>query len=357
MSERRISLAYVKVTDQARRNVLDCLDTGMLARGIYVGLFEEMIAEFAGTNHAVAVCNGTFADTIVLRAAREVHGWCEVTVPALTFAAQLSATLDAGFSPYFVDLTPGLRMLFSREDGARPRNWFATALLGVHAELSGSQVILDSCETFARGFGENVLAATCSFYATHAVGIGEGGAVVTDDEDMARVCRSLRDHGQREGDVLARFKHERRGYNGKMSNLAAAVGCGQIVEADQINAKRLQVAGWYDARLAGEWASKMASPHGYPVEAASKSLRNVLLLALTDAGVDARRLFSVLPFDENAFKNLGRLCEHGLEPEDYEPFPVARRIADRYLYVPCHQGLTPDDVNYVSDALLSVNKV
>lgn len=352
MNKRRISLAYVEVTEQARRNVLDCLDTGMLARGKYVGQFEELIAEFAGTRYAVAVCNGTVADTIVLRAAREVHGWDSITMPALTFAAQLSAALDAGFSPYFVDLTPDLQMTVDATDVAQSQNWFPASLLGVPVDFSGDDIILDSCETFARGFGRGRLAATCSFYATHVIGIGEGGAIVTDDEDMAKVCWSLRDHGQEQGDALSHFKHGRRGCNGKMSNLAAAVGCGQIGRADEINARRLEVVGWYDGRLRGEWASLMASPHGYPFEAASSSLRNILLLSLAEAGIDARRVFSVLPFDEKAFREVRWAVEHGAEPDGYERFPVARRIAERWLYVPCHQGLGQDDVDRVCDTLL-----
>lgn len=345
MNERRISLAHVEVTEQARENILDCLDTGMLARGKYIWQFEEAIAEFAGTKHAVAVCNGTVADTIVLRATMELWEYRSVITPILTFAAQLSAVRDAGLMPFFVDVGRDLAMQVSESPADAICPYFAVSLLGVPSWHKGRYVILDSCETFVRGFGRGVAVATCSFYATHAVGIGEGGAIVTDSDEIADVCRSLRDHGQQRGDALSKFRHERCGYNGKMSNLAAAVGCGQIAEADEINAARLKVASWYDDRLGGSWASRMASPHGYPIETESKIQRDLLLLALTGAGIECRRVFSMLPIDEPGF---AKVLMHSRERSLW---PGAQQIADRWLYLPCHQGASRDDVGYICGLL------
>lgn len=337
-----IGMAYVNLNEAAKRNVNKALDDGHLARGPFLEQFEEMVAEFTGTKYAVAMCNGTLADVIALQAAKELRGHQVAVMPALTFAAQLSAVLSAGMTPRFVGIDANFDMLHGQVNSAmtdRTGNplLFATSLLGVKTNEYSD--IVDSCETFARNIGKNAWATTCSFYVTHAVGIGEGGAVVTDDPDFCDVCMSLRDHGQVPGGPLVKFKHKRAGHNAKLSNVLAAIGCGMMQEADEIIAKRCQVAKWYDQRFGGKWGELMISPHGYPVECPPGGVRDEMLSRLTSHGIEARRVFSVLP-QEPAFLHLGMW---------HQRFPFAERIAERWLYLPCHQGLTESDVDWIFD--------
>jgi len=187
-----------------------------------------------------------------------------------------------------------------------------------------------------------VHAATCSFYATHAVGIGEGGAIVTNDSDVASRCRSMRDHGQIEcGDAVAKFRHPIRGYNAKMSNIVAAVGCGQIAVVREVNRRRMEVLGWYDKIMGTTWGDLMVSPHGYPVDLQRAPWRDAKLMELQENNVEARRVFSVLCQNEVGF----------LELENRQEYRNARIIANQWLYVPCHQGMSRDDVERVCEVL------
>lgn len=340
----RISLAHVEVTSKAKQNVADCLSEGQLARGKYIQQFEELIAEYTGGRYAVAMCNGTVANTVLLHAMKHLYGHEEVTLPVLTFAAQLNAVLTVGLRPKFVDVTPSLQMGTADDNGLI----FQASLMGQVANALASDIV-DSCETFVRGIAAHSKAVTVSFYATHAIGIGEGGMVITNDEELAKMCRRMIDHGQPlTGDVLDKFRHVVRGYNGKMSNVHAAIGCGQMVVADGVSANRRQVARWYDEMSGGSWGDLLVSPHGYPFACQARATRDAKIRELESKGVEARRVFSVLPFDEQAFAGIPH-C--GCTYTTHQDYPNARSVADTWLYVPCHQGMGKSDVEYVVEIL------
>jgi len=334
----RIGMAHVAVNEAARRNVADCLDSGMLSRGRYVEQFEHQVVEFAGARYAIAVCNGTMADTILLQAVQIVHGFDRAVMPALTFAAQLSAVVASGLEPVVRDVDEHMLMYPSDTIG-QPAGaiLFPASLLGMRYDVDddagGDETIVDSCECFAPGIASDCLACTCSFYSTHTVATGEGGMILTRDADIADVCRSLRDHGQRVGGPLDNFRHFYCGHNAKMSNVAAAIGCGMMLDVEETIARRMEVARWYDELTGQSWFKRMSCPHGYPVQYDSPENRDAAIMRLAEAGVDSRRLFSVLP-NEHAFRHLGLQGR----------YPIARKIASHYLYLPCHQGLSRADV-------------
>jgi dTDP-4-amino-4,6-dideoxygalactose transaminase len=210
------------------------IDDGRYILGPEVSAFERDFADYLGVRHVVGVANGTDALTIALRAAADVGPGDEVLVPSFTFYASVEAILPTGATPVFCDVDPSSHNLTVETVQAaltpRTRAVIAVDLFGNPApveqlrEQTGLAVIEDAAQAAgasARGrrAGSLGTAATFSFFPAKNLGcFGDGGAIATDDDEIAARARLLRYHGSRD-----KITFEQVGYNSRLDEIQAAV--------------------------------------------------------------------------------------------------------------------------------------
>jgi len=345
--------------------VLGVLRSGRLALGDQTPLFERRVAEYVGVRHAVAVSSGTAALHLIALAL-DLGPGDEVLVPSFTFAASINAILFVGATPVFVDIlpdvytldpadmeqkiTPRTRAVMGVDVFGHPAEWDAILAL---AARYGLKVIDDSCEALGAtykgrkigGFGD---AATFAFYPNKQLTTGEGGMLVTDDDEIARIARSLRNQGRSE--MGAWLEHERLGYNYRLDEMSAALGASQMLRIETFLARRERVAKAYNERLAAfEWLDTLQpSPDVrmswfvYVVTLKPGLSRDAIMTALQAQGVPARGYFSPIhrqPYIVQRF---------GATPCD---LPITDSVARRTLALPFHNHLSDTEIDRVVTAL------
>jgi perosamine synthetase len=259
-----LPVAEPDLSHQELRNLLDAyLSTWISSTGDYIRNFEASFAARVGMAHGVATSNGTVSLHLAL-AALGIGEGDEVIVPDFTFAASINTVMHVGARPVLVDVDPDTWCLSPAtiEKAITPRT---RAVMPVHvfgrpapmteiaalAKARNLFVIEDCAEAHgARYDGKPVGAfsdvASFSFYANKIVTTGEGGICLTNDPDLAARMRVLRDHGMR---PERRYWHEEPGFNFRMTNMQAAIGCAQLERMDELVALRRRIHAAYEAAL------------------------------------------------------------------------------------------------------------
>ena len=269
-----IPLSGCDITEAEIKAVVDVLRSGRLSIGPRQDRFEEMVAERIGCTDAVAVSSGTAGLHLVLEALGVGPGDEVITTP-FSFIASANCILYVGARPVFVDIDPAtLNMDPAKLEAAitdRTRAIIAVETLGnpchidqvaAIAQRNEIPLIEDACEALGctykgRPVGSFGRAAVFAFYPNKQITTGEGGMIVTDDERLADLCRSMRNQGRpipprtatgvpTDGQWLT---HERLGYNYRMSELHAALGVAQMERLDAILERRREVACMYFEKL------------------------------------------------------------------------------------------------------------
>jgi dTDP-4-amino-4,6-dideoxygalactose transaminase len=388
--ERRITVGTVAVGEGGKRRVMDALARGRISGGKFVQEFEETFAAYHGLKYGVAVSTGTDADavavaTLLERGARRGD---EVVVPALTFISVANAVLHAGLVPRFADIDADSYNLepAAVEAAITPRT---RAIMAVHnfgrpapmdeledaAARRGLTLIEDAAEAHGARYRGKLVGtfgamAAYSFYVAHILTTGEGGMIITDDDELARLCRSLRAHGRAcdckvcvlnvdssycplrykyGDDTDIRFHFERVGFSSKMNELEAALGVEQVEKMDDIVRARRERLDYFNRHLARHeeflklfraGPGEEISPLCYPlvVKREAPFERFELTKYLEQRGVETRPAFGCIPTQQPAYKWMGRR-----EGE----FPAAEYVGARGFYIGCHQNITDEDAAYV----------
>ncbi|MGH2768160.1 MAG: DegT/DnrJ/EryC1/StrS family aminotransferase, partial [Actinomycetota bacterium] len=243
-----IRISQPQLGPEAEGLVLEVLRSGRLSQGPIVERFEALCAEMSGSAHAIAMANGTVALEATLEALGIGPGDEVITTP-FTFAATINAVLRAGARVRFADVTPDFTI--DPEAVAALVNPRTTAVVPVHlfglmadlprlsriVERHGLALVEDAAQAHGasiEGRRAGSFGAGCfSFYATKNVACGEGGAVTTSDEALARQLRLLRNQG-----MTTRYDYEIVGRNLRLSELQAAVAVPQLERLDLLNGMR-----------------------------------------------------------------------------------------------------------------------
>lgn len=335
--ERPLGLHEPWFAGRERDYVLDCLDAGWISSvGTYVDRFEQEVAAACGAAHGVAVVNGTAAlhtALLLVGVARDE----EVIVPALTFVATANAVCHAGAVPHFVDSaadTLGLcpRRLADhlaatterRADGAlvnRATGRRIAAVVPVHVfghpvdmdplralcDELGLPVIEDATEALGstykgRGCGSLSRIGVFSFNGNKILTTGGGGAIVTDDADLARRAKHLTTTAKKPHRWA--FDHDEVAFNYRMPNLNAAVGCAQLEQLPRFVELKRTLAARYQEVLAGlPGVAVMREPAGSRsnywlnavlLDATAAGARDALLEASHAAGLMTRPVWSLM---------------------------------------------------------------
>lgn len=386
MPEPSLPISRPYFGQEEREAVQRPLETGWVVQGPYVAEFEQRFAEYIGAEHAVATTSCTTALHIAV-AALGVKPGDEVIVPAFTWVSTANVVEYLGGRPVFVDVDLETfnvdtslieAAVTERTVGIIPVHLFGLAAdmpaVSEVAERHGLWVLEDAACGFGtrqRGAHAGTLgtAGCFSFHPRKSITTGEGGMLTTDDAELARLARTLRDHGASRSDfarhgarnsfLLADYDH--LGFNFRMTDLQAAVGCVQLDRADFILGERARLADGYDQRLADlDWLrlpqTADGDTHGWqayvclfapedPVPTNVASLhdrRNALMGALEDEGI-ATRPGTHAPVETGLY-----MQRYGLQVGQ---FPRAHAAANLSVALPLFPGMTDGDLDRVADSL------
>lgn len=244
--------------------VTDCIKTNWISsQGRYVLQFEEKVKLYTNSNYALAVSNGTVALHLAL-VSLGIGVGDEVLVPDITFGATLNAVILAGATPVILDVDPKTWNIST--DLIRQNITPSTkAIMPVHiygqpcdmpeivdiADKHGLYIIEDCAEALGSSIdGQHVGTfgdiGTFSFFGNKVITCGEGGALIFNDEETYRKAKVLRDHGMNPD---KRYWHEVVGFNYRLTNLQAAIGCAQFEQLEHFREKRKEIFSWYDKYL------------------------------------------------------------------------------------------------------------
>lgn len=361
---RQISLSGPDISDAEIQAVTAVLRTPHLSLGPKVDEFERTFTARLGVKHAIATSSGTAALHLLWRAL-DIHPGDEVITTPFSFVASSNSILFEGGQPVFVDIDPQTWQIDADriEAAITPKT---KALLPV--DVFGSvpemdalwsiarrhklRVLEDSCEALGatykgRPAGTLGEAGAFGFYPNKQITTGEGGMIVTNDDEIAFLVRSLRNQG-RDPDA-GWLQHARLGFNYRISDVNCALGVAQMGRLDEILAKRAHVARWYAQRLADEPRVMMMKVPGQVQiswfvmvvrlsDDYSQQDRDKILAKLRKAGIGCSNYFTPIhlqPFYQQ---------EHGYRPGD---FLITEALSARTLALPFHNRLSEADVDAV----------
>jgi perosamine synthetase len=353
--------------------VKDCLDTTWVSSvGSYVDRFEQMVAGVVGTKHATAVINGTSALQIALLLAG-VEPDDEVLVSTLTFIAPVNAIRYIGAWPVLMDADPiywqmdaaktvdflqrGCSWrdgaLWNRTSGRRVRAVLPVHVLGHPVDMDpiteaasrfGLSVVEDATESLGARYKERPVghlgdAACLSFNGNKLFTTGGGGMIVTDHSDWATRAAYLTTQAK---DDPIEYEHGEIGYNFRLTNVLAAIGCAQIEQSDQFLAAKRRIAGRYNEALSdipgiapmaeAAWASSAWWMYTVLVdEAIYGADSRSLLRRMGESGVQCRPLW----------QPMHRSKAH-IGAQAYR-IEIADQLHARALSLPCSVGLSEED--------------
>lgn len=361
----RVSMSAPEINESDEQAVLEVLRSGRLALGPKAVEFEHAIEEYVGVRHVVAVSSGTAALHLIVKALGIGPG-DEVIVPSFTFAASVNVLLYEGAMPVFADVEPETYNIdpldVERKIGPRTKAILAVDVFGHPAEWDailevasrhGLRVIDDSCEALGAKYKGRMLgqfgdAAAFAFYPNKQITTGEGGVIVTNDDSIAKLARSLRNQGR--GEMGAWLEHERLGYNYRMDEMSAALGVSQLRRIEEFLAKRERVARWYTERL------KNIPGVRPPVVKPHVRMSWFVYVVTLDEGLDREPVMRAM--EEQGIPTRGYFSPVHLQPYMRERFgyrggelPVTESVARRTIALPFHNNLTLEEVEMVVDAL------
>ncbi len=360
------------VSKEAAANVLAALKSGWLSSaGPYVRQFEDDFAHYLGVKHAITVNTGTAALHVALLSAGIGKG-DEVLVPAFTMAATWLAVIYTGAIPVFIDVDP-LTYNINPSLIKSKITSKTKAIIPVH--IYGHPVEMDKIMTIAAKYKLLVIEDAAeahgatyksrkvggighigcfSFYANKLITTGEGGMVVTNDDNIAKEVRKYKDlyHSP-----AKRFIHEKVGYNYRMTNLQAAVGVGELIHIEEYIDKKKKMAELYDSKLSKipgiitptvlDDVSCVFWMYAIRVDEEKFGInKDKLRVELQNQGVETRDFFyppTVQPVLSDYVGN-------------HSKFPVTDKIATSGLYLPSGLALTEAQINKVCDAIRIIHK-
>lgn len=364
-AERYIPLAAPDLTGAEARYVNECLEsTWISSAGRFIGEFEERFADFCGVGQAVATNNGTTALHLSLVALGIAPG-DEVIVPTLTYVATANVVRYCGATPVFVDCEP-VGMTMDVEDVRRKITSRTKAILPVHlygnaanmpalqdlAESYGIALVEDAAEAHGASVGGRKVGAlgdcaAFSFFGNKIITTGEGGAITTDNSDLASTLRLYRGQGM---DPTRRYWFSVIGYNYRMTNIAAAIGLAQLEDIERKLSLREEIRISYNSHLQDyvfidtpqqpPWSSSVNWIYTVSLDVSTAAQRDSVANGLAEVGIETRPVFYPL---------------HTLPPylEPKSLYPVAESCARKGLSLPTHLGLDEADIRRICQRLVA----
>jgi dTDP-4-amino-4,6-dideoxygalactose transaminase len=351
-----IPLSRPPVDDEIKQAVLTAIDSRQYILGPQCREFEAELARYVGVRHCVLSNSATAGLWLTLRALG-VKAGDEILVPSHTAFPTIEAICFAEATPIFVDADAYYTM--DPLDAAAKATPRTVGVMPVH--LYGQPVALDAVRELASRLGVWMLedcaqahgaawrgqkvgsfgrAAVFSFYPSKNLTVmGDGGAVVTDDDEIAARCRRLRDHGRLNKDV-----HSEVGFNLRFNDIQAAIGRVLLRRLDAMNDRRRALAARYTAALAG-------LPLGLPVERAQVHHVYHLYVVRTPRRAELAAFLKTRGIQTGIHYPVPTHRQPAVERFAGPPLPETERLVDEILTLPISAGHTEGEIDAVATAV------
>ncbi len=357
--------------------VVDVLKSDFLTTGPKIAEFEQTVADYVGAKYAVAISNGTSALHAACFAAGIRPGDEVITTP-LTFAASANCVLYCGGTPVFADVDPKTYNI-DPEDIRRKITDRTKAIIAVH--LAGQPCDMDAIHSIAREHGLIVIEdgahalgsvykgkkvgclsdmTTFSFHPVKPITTGEGGMIVTDNEDFYKKMVLFRSHGiTRDDSIMTRndgpwfYQQFDLGYNYRITDIQCALGCSQMKKLDRFLAQRKKIVARYNEAFADcdniitpyQLSDTESGWHLYIIQVKNCDRRQVFE-NMREKGIGVNVHY--IPVYMHPYYQ-----EHGYETVHCAN---AEEIYSHIISLPLYPGLTFEQQDYVIDALKSLCK-
>lgn len=392
----KISLSSPDITTLEKEKVLEVLNTPSLSLGPKLDEFEKKFADYIGSKYAIAVNSGTSGLHLCIKAL-DIKDGVEVLTTPFSFIASANCILFDRAKPVFVDieeksLNIDINKLWDTIRKLKDKSQKLKAILPVHifgvpceldemmdlAKEYELKVIEDACEAIGAEYLSSYLTepnvkserlrknkiwrkvgtfgdcGVFAFYPNKQITTGEGGMIITNDEDIYKLCISMRNQGR--SDNKSWLQHERLGYNYRLSDINCALGIAQLERIDEILAKRERVARLYNERLKKTEEliipqlqnNKKISWFVYVVRLINKySLedRDLILNKLREKGIGCSNYFTPIhlqPFYRKLF---------GYKKGD---FPITEKVSERTIALPFYNNLKEEQIDYICENLKKI---
>lgn len=363
---KKISMAIPVFNGNEKKYLDECIDTGWVsANGRFVNEFEKKFAEFCGVKYALSCANGTVSLHLALMAL-DIGPGDEVIMPTLTYIATANCVKYCGATPVFVDSNPDTFNIdvddIERKITAKTKAIIPVHLYGLCSDMDAINeiarkhnlyVIEDAAEAHGAMIGNRKSGSMCdigsfSFFGNKIITSGEGGMVVTNNEELYNKMKLIKGQGM---SPVKRYWHDVVGYNYRMTNMQAAVGLAQLEKIDWHLSERKRVSEEYKKHLGNYNLVRMQEheenyTHVYWMNNVILSddvniSRDEVMAKMEENGIEMRPVFypmHIMPpyFDEKA------------------SFPVAEKIASRGISLPSHAMLEKDDIAFICNTLKKI---
>lgn len=354
-----------QLAGKEKEYVIDCLDsTWISSKGKYVNQFENVFSDYIDVKYATAVSNGTVALHLAM-VALGIGRDDEVIVPTFTYIASVNSVVYVGAKPVFADSIEKTWQL-DPEDVIRKITPKTKAIMAVHLYGQSCEIeklreicdahkiflIEDCAEALGTKFKERHVGtlgdiSTFSFYGNKTITTGEGGMVVTNDKTLYQRAVSFKGQG------LAKYReywHDVVGYNFRMTNICAAIGCAQMERVDEVIKKKRLIAQWYRNRFESTeyhfHEEQENTVHSYwmcSILIPEKIERVALREHMNQAGIETRPLFypvHTMP----------------MYADKYEKHPIAEKLGLSGINLPSYPDLEEEDVDFIVKTILNFSK-
>ncbi len=381
----KITMSSPDLTDAERQAVADVMNTPILSMGQRVKDFEQAFCDLTGAKHAIAVNSGTAGLHLCVRAAGIGAGDLVITTP-FSFVASSNVLLFENAVPLFVDIDSRtgnidpelIKDALENIEKYLPRkgansNSPVKAILPVDvfgqpadmdpinalAEEYGLTVIEDSCEALGATYNGRPAGmlgdfGVFAFYPNKQITVGEGGMIITNNDEHADYMRALRNQGRAPGDTW--LQHTHLCYNYRLDEMSAALGAVQMTRLDELLAKREQVGQWYEERLAEvpgvetlhieDFTTRM-SWFVYVVRFDASIDRDALAQKLIERGIPVRPYFAPIHLQPYMVERFG------FQPGD---FPITEDLGNRSLALPFSGVMSEEAVEQVCQTIAELTK-
>ncbi len=351
-----------------KKYLCECIDTGWISsEGPFVKKFEQDMAAYVGRKYGIAVSNGTAALEAAMLALNLEEG-SEVILPTFTIISCAQAITKCGLIPVVVDCKPDTWNMdvdaIEEKITSKTRAIMVVHIYGLPAQMDkvlelAAKYNLKVIEDAAEMHGQTYKGKMCgsfgdvsifSFYPNKHITCGEGGMIVTDDEDIAERCRGARNLFFRSE---RRYVHDEIGSNFRMTNMQAALGCAQLEKIEEHLRKKREIGNFYQEHL--------------------KDIPDIQLpVAKTEYADNIYWVFGIVlggNYNFNAIETCNRLKTMGIGtrtffyPMHQQPVfikqgmfanvrcPNAEIISARGFYIPCGLGITNEQMERVTECL------
>lgn len=363
---------FQRLKSELEPALLNAASNAAYIQGPEVKEFSQKLAEFLNVGFVIPCGNGTDALQIAYMALGLKAG-DEIIVPAFNYVAAAEAACLLGIWPVFADVEPdGFSVDIQKVEGAitsRTKAIVAVHLFGQACDMERLTAIASAHGLFliednAQAIGAEMIAGThagkklgsighigtTSFFPSKNLGcMGDGGAITTNDEQLAIRCRQIANHGQ-----LSKYQYERIGINSRLDTLQAALLLVKLKHLPDFTRRRQQVAQAYDQHFAGNegllvtparlpWSSHVF--HQYTIKLQHAADRNRLQTQLLEKGIQTMIYYPTSLHVQAAYRFLSY---------EQDQFPVSNDLSERVLSLPMHTELSADEVAEIAESVLSI---